>query len=99
MIDSLRKALLTGVGLAALTAEKAKEIAQDFKEQGKLTEEEGKILAQELLEKSAESRKEVEGYTEEIVKKILSSMNLATKSEIDELKAQIESLEERLAGE
>ena len=41
MIDLIKKALYTGVGLAVLTKEKAEELVQELTKQAKLSEQEG----------------------------------------------------------
>ena len=49
MIDLIKKALYTGVGLAVLTKEKAEELVQELTKQAKLSEQEGKELFDGLL--------------------------------------------------
>ena len=46
--DSMKKILLAGIGAAATTAEKSKEILDDLVKKGELTVEQGKVLNQEL---------------------------------------------------
>lgn len=46
--DSMKKILLAGIGAAASTAEKSKEILDDLVKKGELTVEQGKVLNEEL---------------------------------------------------
>ena len=46
--DSMKKILLAGIGAAATTAEKSKEILDDLVKKGELTVEQGKVLNEEL---------------------------------------------------
>ena len=92
MIDLLKKTLLTGVGVAALTKEKIEELAKDFVEKGKITEQEGKALVDDLVVRSEESREEFQKQIEEKVQAALKKMNLAKQSELDALKSEIEAL-------
>ena len=46
--ENIRKLLLAGIGSAAMTAEKSKEILDDLVKKGELTVEQGKVLNQEL---------------------------------------------------
>ena len=46
--DSMKKILLAGIGAAATTAEKSKEILDDLGKKGELTVEQGKVLNEEL---------------------------------------------------
>lgn len=52
MVDLIKKAIYTGVGLAVLTKEKAEELVKDLSEQAKLSEQEGKELFDGLLKHS-----------------------------------------------
>lgn len=46
--EGLKKILLVGIGTAAVTAEKSKEILDELVRKGELTVEQGKVLNQEL---------------------------------------------------
>ena len=46
--EGLKKILLVGIGTAAVTAEKSKEILDELVKKGELTVEQGKVLNQEL---------------------------------------------------
>ncbi len=96
MIDLVKKTLLTGVGMAALTKEKIEEVAKDFVEKGKMTEQEGRALVDELVTRSEESRAALQKQVETLVQSILGKMDLAKKSEVDALKSEIEKLREEL---
>ncbi len=96
MIDLLKKTLLTGVGVAALTKEKIEELAKDFVEKGKISEQEGKIFVDDLIARSEESRDAFQKQVEEKVQSVLSKMNLARQSEVDALKVDIEILQKAL---
>ncbi|HID70391.1 MAG TPA: hypothetical protein EYP35_08030 [Desulfobacterales bacterium] len=96
MIDLVKKALLTGVGVATLTKDKIEEVAKDFIEKGKMTEKEGRVFVDDLVSRSEESRVEFQKQIESRVQKILEKMDLAKKSEVDALKLEIEKLREEL---
>lgn len=46
--DDLKKIILAGIGAAALTSEKAKQMIDEFVKKGELTVEQGKVLNEEL---------------------------------------------------
>ena len=46
--ENIRKLLLAGIGTAAVTMDKSKEILDDLVKKGELTVEQGKVLNQEL---------------------------------------------------
>ena len=56
--DGLKKILLAGIGTAATTAEKSKEILDDMVKKGELTVEQGKVLNRELKHNIKETVKE-----------------------------------------
>jgi polyhydroxyalkanoate synthesis regulator phasin len=99
MIDVIKKVLLTGVGVAALSKEKIEELAKDLAEKGKMSEQEGKALVDQLLTSSDEARQDLQKQVEEKVQKVLEKMDLARKSEIDALKLEIEALKKAATEE
>ncbi len=92
MIDVVKKVLLTGVGVAALSKEKIEDLARDLAEKGKMTEQEGKALVDQLLTSSDEARQDLQKQIEAKVQVVLEKMDLAKKSEVDALKLEIEEL-------
>lgn len=46
--EGIKKILLAGIGTAAVTAEKSKEVLDELVKKGELTVEQGKVLNQEL---------------------------------------------------
>ena len=99
MIDVIKKVLLTGVGVAALSKEKIEDLAKDLAEKGKMSEQEGKALVDQLLSSSDEARQDLQKQVEEKVQKVLEKMDLARKSEIDALKLEIEALKKAATEE
>ncbi len=99
MIDVVKKILLTGVGVAALSKEKIEDLARDLAEKGKMTEQEGKALVDQLLTSSDEARQDLQKQIEAKVQVVLEKMDLAKKSEVDALKLEIEELKKAAAQE
>jgi polyhydroxyalkanoate synthesis regulator phasin len=96
MIDLVKKAMFTGIGVMSLTKEKVEEIAGEFVAKGKLSEQEGKNLVNDLLERSEESKGEVKKQIEAVVKSTLVKMDIATKTDIDALKSDLAGLRDSL---
>lgn len=89
--ENVKKLLLAGVGAAATTVEKSKEILDDLVEKGELTVEQGKALNEEL-------KHNIKKTVEESVK---NTEKADPVEELDELlekmtPEQIEALKERL---
>ena len=67
MIDLMKKALYTGIGLAVLTKEKAEEFVKDLTQQAKLSEQEGKELLEGVLKQSEQARNDFQAKVDEAV--------------------------------
>ena len=93
MLDMIKKTMLTGVGLTLMTKEKIETIASELMEKGQMSEKEGKEFVDELIKKSEQAKKTLETNIENIVKKLLDKMNLATKDDINNLEKKIQKNE------
>lgn len=58
--DALKTVFLAGVGAAAATGEKSKEILDELVKKGKITVEQGKVLNEELKRRTEEAGKKAE---------------------------------------
>jgi polyhydroxyalkanoate synthesis regulator phasin len=96
MVDLIKKALYTGVGLAVLTKEKAEELVKELTQQAKLSEQEGKELFDGLLKQSEQARTDLQTRLDEAVLAVVNRLNLATKDEVASLKAKVDELSSRL---
>ena len=96
MVDLIKKAIYTGLGLAMLTKEKAEELVKDLAEQAKLSEHEGKDLIDSLMKQSEEARNDFQSKMDEAVLAVVKRLNLATKDEVASLKAKIEELSAKI---
>ena len=98
MMDLIHKILYTGIGLAALTEEKAKELAADLEKRGEVSSEEGKKLAQDLIEKAKKHSQELRQTISDEVNKITGKMKLVSRQEYESLCERIGRLEGKCAG-
>ena len=96
MIDSIKKALLTGVGLAAMSKDRIEEWAKNFADEAKLAEGEGKKFVEDILKQADDAKKNAEEQVSKFTKTALDKMGLHTRSEYDELKSRIDELERKL---
>jgi len=93
MMDLLHKILYTGIGIAALTEEKAKELASDLEKRGEVSSEEGKKLAQDLIDKAKKHSQDLRETIGDEVNKVLGKMKLVSRSDYEELCQRIAALE------
>jgi polyhydroxyalkanoate synthesis regulator phasin len=96
MVDLIKKALYTGVGLAVLTKEKAEELVKELTQQAKLSEQEGKELFEGLLKQSEQARNDFQAKIDEAVLTVVKRLNLATKDEVATLTAKVDALASKI---
>ncbi len=96
MFELIKKAMFTGIGMAAMTKEKVEEIAVDFIKKGNLSENEGRKLVDEIMKRSEESQEEIKKQVERLVMAALEKMQLARISQIDEINQAIQILREKI---
>ncbi len=94
MLDLLRKSVLIGIGLAAMTKDKVEELAKKIAEENNLSEEEGRKLAQDLLKRSDEARENLKSQVEKLVKSTLEKLDIPSRADLQELEERIKKLEE-----
>ena len=77
MSDSIRNALISGLGLASLTKVAIQKTAQRVAKDSNLSEEEGRRLVKELRRRSTKAQRAMEKTVETAVNKLLKHLNLA----------------------
>lgn len=87
-MNDLKKVLLAGIGLTAMTVDKADSFVKELVEKGRLTVEEGKELEQELKRQSKEEAQEFLAKLD--AKK--TSVEYATKDDVKRLEEKIDAL-------
>ncbi len=92
MVDLIRKAFYTGIGLAVLTKDKAEEMIRDIAQQAKLSEHEGKELMDSLMKQSDQARQDFQSKLDEAVLAVVNRLHLATRDEVQSLQARVEEL-------
>jgi polyhydroxyalkanoate synthesis regulator phasin len=95
MLELLEKAVMTTIGVAAITQKKAEELAADLKERLKLSEDEGKQLVDRIQGIAKESREKVVEMAEVEVKKVVERLGLVSREEYDRLSKRVQELESR----
>lgn len=98
MIDLIKKAVLTGIGVASLTKDKIEDLAKELIDKGKMSEQEGEKLVQEMLSRAEESRETMKSQTESLVKSTITKMQLARVEDIELLKGEIERLRDEISS-
>ena len=85
--DEMKKIILAGIGAAATTAEKSKEVVDQLVKKGEITVEQGKVLNEELKHNIKEKLRTPANADE------------VSKDDLAKLKAKIEELEKGMDEE
>jgi len=96
VFDLIKKALLTGVGLAAMTEEKVEQLARDIAAKCKLSEKEGRDLTKDLLKKSEQARKDLSARIEKLTAQALRKLDMPSRADLEKLADRLEALEAAL---
>lgn len=93
MLEIIEKTLLTTLGAASLTQQKAGELVAELKERFNLSEEEGKELVDKLQKTVSQRQSQLEEQATQEVLKACERVGLVTQKEFTELKERVEQLE------
>lgn len=98
MLELLEKAVMTTIGVAAITQKKAEELVAEMKERYKLSEDEGKQLVDRIQDIAKDSREKVMQMAEVEVQKVVERLGLVSREEFDRLAKRVQELESRNNG-
>jgi len=90
------KLLLAGLGLAALTQEKAKKLLKELTGREKISKADASAFVGELLTRGKEAQKKLGEVVKKEVARLLAKADFASKRDIAELKKRIEELEAKV---
>jgi len=90
------KLLLAGLGLAALTQEKAKKLLKELTGREKISKADASTFVGELLTRGKEAQKKLGEVVKKEVARLLAKADFASKRDIAELKKRIEELEAKV---
>ena len=89
MKDILKKTILFGLGLGAITRDKAGALVKDLKKKGYLNTTEGKKLVNDILAESLRTQKKIQDSIKKQVKETVKSSPLATKKDLKDLEKKL----------
>lgn len=96
MIDLIKKAVLTGMGVISLTKEKIDEFSRELIDKGKLSEQEGEKFILEMRKRAEESKEALVRQTDRVVEASLAKMQLAKVADLEKLQSEIASLRKEI---
>lgn len=93
MVDLLKKTLYVSLGILTMTKERVEELAKKVASEAKLSESEGKQFIDEVLKRSDEIKESIDKIVNEKTTLLLKTMNIPTRSEMNELELRVKKLE------
>ena len=96
MFDLIKKTMLTGVGLAVMSKERAEALAREIADTAKLSSEKGQEFVDEVVGKSEKMRQELEETVQRVVNEKLKLTDLPTRDDFAQLQAKLEELEQKI---
>ena len=86
----LKDLIYLGVGSVLLAKEKIDAEISELVEKGKVSKEEAKKLAESAKERAEKEEAEMKEKLKEMIREVIQEMDLATKSDIEEMLKKIE---------
>jgi polyhydroxyalkanoate synthesis regulator phasin len=98
MLETIKKSLLTGVGLALRSKGEIEELAKEFAKQSKMDQTEAKQFLNECQQKYEAAKNGLDKKIETAIEQLLKKLDLPTRSDIQQLNQRIDELTEKLSG-
>jgi polyhydroxyalkanoate synthesis regulator phasin len=96
MIDQLKKALTTGVGLALKTWAEVEAAGKEIIKKAQLSEKDAGQLLNHLKQSYEKTQKKMEDQVQRLVKDVLKKADIATSEDVKSLQREIQSLKKEL---
>jgi len=95
--EHLERSMLLGIGLFALTREKARAVAEELVKQGHAARDEVAQVTEDLVKRGEEERGALRKMVREEIDAALTEMHVASSSNFEALKAELAALKAQLA--
>jgi polyhydroxyalkanoate synthesis regulator phasin len=96
MIDQLKKALITGVGLAVKTWTEVEAAGKEMIRKAELSDSEAQRVLKGLKESYEKTQEKMEGMVGQVVRDVLKKADIATRADVKDLWDEIRSLKKEL---
>lgn len=96
MIEDIKKSFLTGIGAVLLTKNKIEEITRQWVDESRISRDDADRLADALLEAGRNQWSSVETAVKDAARRTLSAMDVGSRRELEELKAEVANLQKRV---
>lgn len=92
MTDVINKAFLAGLGAINLTREKLESVVDELVKKGELARGDKSGILEGLSEEVEKRRDELKSFVRKEVQKVLKSLDVPSRDEVDALKEEIERM-------
>jgi poly(hydroxyalkanoate) granule-associated protein len=96
MFEGVRRVLLAGMGVMALTMDEVQDFVDKMVERGELAEKDGKKIVREVMEKRKKKAEEAQEKVSKRVREILDRMDISTKADIEALSQAVDALSKKV---
>ncbi len=99
MLNIIKKAMLTGIGLSLIAKDEVEELAKELISKSKMSEKEGSKFIEELQKKYDETQDRLEERVQQTAKEFLKKADVVTGDELRGLKKEIRELKKAISKE
>jgi len=96
MFEGVRRVLLAGMGVMALTMDEVQDFVDKMVERGELAEKDGKKIVREVMEKRKKKAEEAQVKVTKRVREIMNRMDISTKADIEALSKAVDDLSKKV---
>jgi polyhydroxyalkanoate synthesis regulator phasin len=98
-MDLLKQFFTLGLGAAAITKEQIEKTVDTLVKKGEVNANESKELVNQWIEKGEQAKQELDDIVKTRINQALSSFDLVTKEDYQELERRIEELESKIKNQ
>jgi len=92
MLETIKKSLLTGVGMALRSKKEIESLAKEFAEQSEMNQQEAKDFLDDCRKRYDDAKSDLDKKIEKTIETVLKRLDLPSRSDIDALNKRMEDL-------
>ena len=96
MLETIKKSVLTGVGMALRSKKEIETLAKEFAEQSEMNQQEAKDFLDDCRKRYDDAKSDLDKKIEKTIESVLQRLDLPTKSDIDTLNDRMDKLAEKI---
>lgn len=92
MLDTIKKSLLTGVGMALRSKKEIESLAKEFAEQSEMNQQEAKDFLDDCRKRYDDAKSDLDKKIEKAIEAVLKRLDLPSRSDMDALNKRMDDL-------